>query len=115
MRELEALAGLGSNVRLFVPSTLDIDQKAVNSSEVRMVAELFSSWFGGATAYRALGCWSSPAVGLVSEEVTIIESFCSESALASRISEVIDFARALRDRLRQEAVVLEVDRKLYLI
>lgn len=112
---LENLIVLSASVKLYVPSTVNINETADNSAEVRAAEEAFSGWFGGATAYRALGVWKSPVAGLVHEAITIVESFCNTADLEANISAVVSYARSMKERLGQEAVSLEVQGKLYLI
>lgn len=113
--ELENLVVLSSNVRLYVPSTFDVTQPADNTDEVRRAAELMSEAFGGATAFRARGCWKSTTGGLVTEEVTVVESYCSDEDLRRHIVRILGAARAIKHRMQQEAVALEVNGRLYLV
>jgi hypothetical protein len=113
--ELENLIVLSSNVRLYVPSTEEVNEACDNSLVVRETADLFSECFGGATIYKALGCWRSPAVGLVTEDVTIVESYCGEAELSENIRRVLLWAKAVKARMSQEAIALSVNGKLYFV
>ena len=113
--KLANLISLSSNVRMFVPSTCDVDQEVDTTAHVARIQGRFSELFGGATTYKAVGCWKSPTAGLVTEKVTIVESHCTEQALGEGIDSVLELARTLRTELSQDAVAIEVNGKLYLI
>ena len=71
--------------------------------------------FGGATSREANGVWLSEAAGLVGEQVHIVESYMSQTDLNRHLDEVVAYVKHLKHTLRQEAMALEVDRKLTLI
>ena len=113
--ELENLFVLSSHVRVYVPSAVDVDTVSDTSEQLEDTKRLLSHWFGGATAYRALGSWLSGAGGLVEEDVTIVESYCSEDQLTAHVGDVITHARHLKAVLSQESIAIEVQHKLYLV
>ena len=114
-KRLVNLIELSSNVKFYVPTTANVDQTIDTSAYVEKVEKLFSEWFGGATQYSALGCWQSPAVGLVKESIIIVESFCNEKALQENIEKVVDLAEEVKHFLTQESIAIEINNKLYLV
>lgn len=118
MNKLAALAGLielSSVVKLYVPSTVNTNQSVDNSAMVERVETALASWFGGATAFNAVGAWTSPATGLVLENVTIVQAYCDEAGLQAHIADFIRLAQVVKHEMSQEAVALEVNNKLYLL
>ena len=113
--ELNNLFVLSSHVRIYVPSTVDVDTVSDTSEQLEDTKRVMAHWFGGATAYRALGSWLTGAGGLVEEDVTIVESYCSEEQLTGNISKVLSHARHLKAVLSQESIAIEVQHKLYLV
>jgi hypothetical protein len=99
-------------VRLYVPSTIDGDIPHDNQGYVDKVVEDFSVWFGGATAYNALGGWYD-GHKVVYESVTIVEAHADNIDL--KIPLVIWLAETVKSELRQQAVAIEVDGVLYLV
>lgn len=114
-KTLRNLIALSSNVRLYVPSTTDVDKACDTSAWVDRILSAFSGWYGGATSYAALGCWVTNAGALVKEAVTIVESFCSEESLRANCAATIELAETMKRTLGQEAVSLEVNNKLYFV
>ena len=113
--ELNNLFVLSSHVRIYVPSTVDVDKVSDTAEQLEDTKRVMANWFGGATAYRALGSWLSGAGGLVEEDVTIVESYCSEDQLTAHVGDVITHARHLKAVLSQESIAIEVQHKLYLV
>jgi hypothetical protein len=113
--ELNGLVVLSSSIRVYVPSTIGVDIPGENAVYVEQTANLLSSLFGGATSYKAHGYWKSQVVGLVCEEVSIVESYTSSADLSAKLGEVVQFARTLKERLQQEAIALSVNGSLYLV
>ena len=113
-KALKGLFCLDHNVKIYVPSTIDVNKKIDNSSYVKQALELFSDLFGGATSYDAKGAWLSKK-GLVVEDVKIVESYATKEALEKGLNKVLRYAEKLKRELKQEAVSVEYDNKLYFI
>jgi hypothetical protein len=115
-KALANLFELSSNVKIYVPSTVEVDQSADNGAMVEHVERQLSGLFGGATAYNALGAWVSQGNNeLILEKVVIVQSYCSEAQLNDHIEEVIRLALHVKTEMSQEAVSLEVNNKLYFV
>lgn len=116
-QKLIGIFSLSFNVKIYVPSTVDVNKEGTNLQKyfVNKGLSLFSSYFGGSTAYKAIGAWNSNNLGLVTEKITIIESYCSPENLENNIENVLNFAREIKSEMKQEAVSLEINSKLYLV
>jgi hypothetical protein len=115
LKKLSNLIKLSSNVRVLIPSTFKIDQEIDNAAQVDKALTLFSNLFGGATTFKALGAWQSPAAGLVKEGVVVVESYCDSKILEKSINEVLTFCENLKQEMEQEAISLFVNNELYFI
>lgn len=118
--ELAKAAGavaLSHRVAVYIPSTVAVDKAAVDKGRevLEAVARRLSDLFGGATATAATGYWTSEAVGLVREAVTIVYAACTSEALEAHGAEVLEIAQAVKCSMEQEAVSVEVDGALYLV
>lgn len=114
-KQLRGLFCLDHNIKIYIPSTVDVDEKIDNSIHVNQALILFGDSFGGATSYDAIGAWVSTNKGLVTEAVKIVESYASRESVELHLDKVIKFANQLKKELKQEAISLEYDNKLYFI
>jgi len=114
-KTLKNLIVLESNVKIYIPGTIQINQSFDNTEIVNKTLILLSDYFGGSTSYSAIGCWISQNSGLIKENVTICESYCKEIELKKHISAIIDYCENLKKELSQEAISLEVNNKLYFV
>lgn len=114
-RTLKNLIPLEHNVKIYVPGTVNVNEKTDNEKYVNETLEKLSGFFGGSTSYNALGCWYSKEAGLIKENIIICESYCKEMKLNKFISAIIDYCEYLKIELNQEAISLEIDNKLYFI
>lgn len=112
---LKGLFSLDHNIKLYIPSTVEANKATDNTKQVNETLQKFSTWFGGATANNAMGAWNSDKVGLVTEKVTIVESYCTAEQVEQYIGLVVAHAQHLKKTMSQEAISLEYDNKLYFI
>lgn len=115
IKQLKGLFSLDHNIKIYIPSTIDIDKTVDTSKHITEGLNLFSSLFGGATKYDAVGAWSSQTRGLVTENIIVIESYATKEQAVAGLDGVVKFAGKLKTELRQEAISLEYDNKLYFI
>ncbi|MFG6494818.1 DUF3574 domain-containing protein [Fictibacillus sp. UD] len=116
-KETNALKGqyhLDEVIKIYVPSTYDVDQPIDNTPYVNQSLETFSNMFGGATAVEGTGAWVSEDDQLVKEKVTIVYSF-AENLDKKSINAVVAYAKSLKEDMKQSAISLEVDGKMYFI
>lgn len=109
--------GLKHKIAVLIPSTINVNEAASSEEVAKWItaAKLkLAGWFGGFTAYSAVGGWLSPTHGLVEEDVTIVSSFTDETGL-KRLPEVKAFAAELAAEMGQEAVGVEVDHALHFV
>lgn len=114
-KTLKNLIALSCNVRVYVPTTYNIDNPADTSKFVNQTLELLSTFFGGATQHQAFGAWKSQTGSIVKEKVVICEAFCDQNGLNEFIESIYDHCLYLKMELRQESIALEVNGSLYLI
>jgi len=116
---LAGLPGLTSRVAVYVPSTYDVDQlttaQVVNYQREK-VAETLSRYFGGYTEVIGSGGWFSEQKGkVIRETVYIVYAGCDPQALARCLASVIRLAGQVARDMRQEAVTVEIDGRLYFV
>lgn len=101
--------------RIYVPSTVDVNKAVDNSAAVSGCLSFLSGLFSGATALRASGAWVSDSAGLVVENITICYAFTNLYGLLRGRRAVLAYAKDLRDSMKQEAVSVEIDGRLYFV
>jgi hypothetical protein len=105
---------LDNVVKIYVPSTYNIDQPIDNKKYVDQSLEKFSGMFGGATSVDGTGAWIGDNKKLVKEKVTIVYSF-AEKLDKDKINKVVEYARQLKKDMKQSSVSLEINGKMYFI
>lgn len=116
-KETNALKGqfhLDEVVKIYVPSTYNVDEPIDNTPYVNQSLETFSKMFGGATAIEGTGAWVSDEDKLIKEKVTIVYSFAEDLDKKS-INAVVAYAKSLKEEMKQSAISLEVNGKMYFI
>lgn len=107
---------MNNKVSIYVPSTIDVDTTIDNSKYVNDITEKFCLMFGGATSQNACGSWYSEDLNkVVTENVTIVYSNCSDEQLENNINEVEKIAKKLCEDMRQECISLEVNGVLHFV
>lgn len=112
---LQGLYSLDHNIKLYIPSTTDINKSTDNSKYITGALQLFSRLFGDSTGYDAKGSWISDTAGLVIENVKIVESYATKKQVSDGLESVIKYALKIKRELHQEAISLEYDNKLYFV
>ncbi len=114
LKGLETTLKLDQSVKIYVPS--NIQGKVVNNSAIAdHIRLILSSLFGGATSFPAIGSWKSKSGELIKESVIIIEARCDEISLSANLENVIDLARAIQSKMKQESIALEINNVMYFI
>lgn len=114
-KALKGLFSLSHNIKLFIPGTVNINQEIEAGEWVEDTQILFSDLFGGATTYKAIGSWASMERGLVNEKIIVVESFGTSEQVEAGLDKVISWATVIKLSLKQEAVAIEYDGKLYFV
>lgn len=102
---------LTHKIAIYVPSTVNGNQPAsqtIIDHWVRKAKTLLSELFGGFTMIPAKGGYYSTTLGLVEEDVTIVQAY-ADSASLEHLDKVERFAGELAEGMTQEAVSLEID------
>src|SRR5690242_7748272 len=115
MKSLKNLIALSQNVKIYVPSTMNVDTPIDNGEFVHETLSMLSSCFGGSTSFEALGAWHTKQGNLIKERVVICQSFCNEQALSENIEKVYEFCCHLKSVMGQEAIALEVNNVLHFV
>lgn len=118
-KALQDCFALSSNVKLYVPSTLNGSDKApahkVNQT-VQDTIKQFSQWFGGATSYQATGGWySQEQRQVITEQVVVVEAFATSDAVDDHLDNVVTWAQTIKATFSQESVAVEHNGTLYLV
>lgn len=112
---LENFTALGDNVKVYVPSTMNVNEKIDSKKFVESIKISLSNLFGGCTSYNASGAWySDEKESLILEGVTIVQAFTSALDNDS-INAVIELCEMLKSEMVQECISLEINNKLYFI
>jgi hypothetical protein len=98
------------HIGVYIPTTASIGHVDAAPLVEKTLAFL-GERFGGATSIEGQGVWNSDA-GLVSETVYIVQAFTTETGMNRHLEDVVNFAKAIKAALKQEAMALEVDRQL---
>ena len=104
-----------NKISIYIPSTVNINQKTDNSEKVKQTEIFLSDLFGGCTSFKACGNWISNNNQLVKEEVTIVYAFCDSKQFRKSKKAVIAYCKKLCAEMLQECISLELNNKLYFI
>ncbi|MDQ6695411.1 MAG: Crp/Fnr family transcriptional regulator [Chloroflexota bacterium] len=104
-----------NQIGLYIPTTMDVDQKLDTSGQVKRTLDFLGDLFGGATSDEAQGVWKSDESGLVGETVYIVTSFVTRADLDRHLPHIVDYLEGLKLELKQEAMAMEINEKLMLI
>lgn len=115
MKILETYVNLSCSIKIYVPSTINVDQPLDNSHWVNLSLSLLAEQFGGASANIGIGAWISKTGELIKEPITFVYAFCTKKQLEKSIKLVRDFCLTMKNSLNQEAIAIESNGKLYLI
>ncbi|TBR41203.1 hypothetical protein CBF23_010310 [Marinomonas agarivorans] len=102
-------------ISVFIPTTINIDEVVDTSGYVERTMAFFGEKFGGATCNEANGVWNSSKGDLVSETVNIVVSYTTEDSLNMYVDDVIEYVKVIKDELSQDAMAIEINKKLILI
>ena len=102
---------MDNKVSIYVPSTVNVDQRINNNKQVLSVIKELSLLFGGATSYKCMGGWVADNGEIVTERINIVYSFCDKKSLQDNLSKVVNICQQIKKEMRQEAVTLEINGK----
>jgi hypothetical protein len=104
-----------NHLGIFIPTTINVNQKVDNSRYVQKTLNFLGERFGGATSEEAQGIWNSQEIGLVGERLFKVHTYASSSDLKRHLDDVVDYVKRIKIELKQEAMALEINQKLTLI
>lgn len=102
-------------ISVFIPTTINIDEVVDTSRYVERTMAFFGEKFGGATCNEANGVWNSSKGDLVAETVNIVVSYTTEDSLNMYVDDVIEYVKVIKAELSQDAMAIEINKKLILI
>lgn len=108
---------LTKKVAIYIPSTMNGNEFcdiSLVASMLRQAKEKMAELFGGFTAYKADGGYTSPVHGLIEEQITIVQSYTDDDGLR-QLPKIRAFAKFLAETMKQEVVSLEVNGRLEFI
>ena len=100
-----------NKVSIYVPSTVNVNQRINNKKQVLSLIKQMSLLFGGATSYKCTGGWVADNGEIVTERVNIVYSFCDKKSLHNNLANVINICQQIKKDMQQEAVTLEINGK----
>lgn len=115
VKQLKNCIKLSCQVKIYVPSTIDINESFDSTEWIEKTLCILSQEFGGATATSALGAWVTNQGSLVKENVSVIFAYATQEKLEKSVEKVYDFCLGMKLALRQEAIALEINGDMYLI
>ncbi|MCS7018719.1 MAG: cyclic nucleotide-binding domain-containing protein [Cytophagales bacterium] len=104
-----------NNIGIFIPTTIDVNKAIDTKPYVERTLNFLAERFGGATSKQAKGVWNSEQAGLVEETVYVVYTYVTHSDMNRHLDEVIEYVKSLKKELRQEAMAVEINKKLTLI
>jgi len=102
-------------IGIFIPSTISVDKPIDTTKYVERTLKFLAERFGGATSKEAKGVWNSKHVGLVDEKVYVVHTYVTQKDMNKYLDEVVDYIKMLKIELKQEAMALEIDKKMTII
>ncbi len=115
MKKLENCISLSHKVKIYVPSTINVNESYDNGPVVKSVLCSLAECFGGATSYPAFGAWVTLTGELVNERITICEAFCDDKGLSTHIDKIYALCKDMKATMQQEAIALEIDNVMYFV
>ena len=111
---------LDNQIAIYIPDTNGTRQ--IDSARyVERALELFSNLFGGSTiesrprAHNVTGAWKDSSGNLITEDITIVESYTDKKTLAANIEIVRKWSLELKQELNQESLAIRVNQTLELL
>lgn len=114
MKALKNLTSLKDVVKIYVPSTYNVDQKIDNKKFVEGIESGLSNLFGGSTTIEGNGAYTSENGFLITEKINIVYAFC-ENLDNEKIDSVLTLCEWLKKEMKQECISLEVNNELYFV
>lgn len=99
------------HIRLYIPTKVDVNLTSDTSAYVERAKKLMIDCFGGVTYQVVPSFYESKNIGLVRENVFIVESWMTRQALSEHLSAIFDFISCLHTELREETLAIEIDGK----
>jgi hypothetical protein len=106
---------LHNKISVYVPATMNVNKHIDNTLYVKQTAMLLSNCFGGCSAQQINGYYVDKQNNLVTENTTIVYSFCDDDQLIRHSADIIDYCFKLCDTMQQECIGMEINGEFKLI
>ena len=104
-----------NHLGIFIPTTYEINKSFDTTPYIDKTLSFLGERFGGATSEEARGIWNSNEIGLVGEKLYKVHTYANTSDLKKFLDEVVEYVKAMKKELKQEAMAMEINQKLTLI
>ena len=98
-----------NQIRILIPSTINIDVPCNTSNYVETANKLFSQCFGGTICKGFVGFYQSNDARLISESIFEVEAWMTEDELLQHLTQLADFIFRLLTELNQETVFFVIN------
>ena len=111
---------LNNQIAVYIPST-NGNRQIDSARYVERALKLFTNLFGGSTiesrprAHNVTGAWKDSSGNLITEDITIVESYTDKKTLAANVEIVRKWSLELKQELNQDALALRINRTLELL
>lgn len=115
--QLEGLTKLAESVTIYIPSTINVNEKAdffIMQSMKEYVKTAMAETFGGFTMNEAVGGYKAENGKIVEETVYLVRSNTSEVTEAD-VKRAVAIAKTVKRAMNQECVSLEINGELYFV
>lgn len=108
---------LTNRIAIYIPSTTAVNVKNEELSKFfeNKALDVLATNFGGATVKYSVGAWKSEELGIVKEDIAIVEAYYASDTSSNRIAEVYKLAKEVKEAMSQEAVSIEHNGQLQFI
>ena len=111
---------LDNQIAIYIPST-NGSRQIDSTRYANRALKLLSSLFGGSTiesqprAHNVRGAWADSSGNLISENITIVESYTDKKTLSEHIDTVRKWSLELKHELNQESLALRINQILEIL
>lgn len=114
MEMLKNKVSFKNKVKIFIPSTADVNRAIDSTAYINKALELLAGLYGGASSEQITGAWNSAAHGLVKENINGVYAY-AENITDAELTLILAFIESMKSELMQEAIAIEINSIFYLI
>ena len=106
---------LSCSIKVYIPTTINVDQPIDTTEYVNRAALLLAELFGGANSESIMGYYKTNEGKLVVERNIRVCASCDSESLDKNLDKVIELCQAIKSELKQESVAIEVNNEMFFI